>query len=137
MCAQSHFSGSFGREFRFADVRVLICRRPSFDLQTSEFRFADVPQRKCLKPRCRNCSKSWLEEIKLHLRDIARGGDGRLGPILLLLPHEPLLLLPGDAAAGLAGKVYSSQGEGRELGFPGSPQQLPKERGRELPSSFP
>ena len=44
---------------------------------------AETPQRKCLKPRCRNCSKSWLEEIKLHLRDIARGGDGRLGPILL------------------------------------------------------
>ena len=29
-------------EFRFADVRVSICGRPSFDLRTSEFRFADV-----------------------------------------------------------------------------------------------
>ena len=40
-----HLDASFDlqtSEFRFADVRVSICRRPSFDLQTSEFRFADV-----------------------------------------------------------------------------------------------
>ena len=29
-------------EVRFADARVSICGRPSFDSQTSEFRFADV-----------------------------------------------------------------------------------------------
>ena len=39
----------------------------------------------------------------LRLRDVARGGDGlRKPPILLLLPHEPLLLLPEDAAVALA-----------------------------------
>ena len=38
----------------------------------------------------------------MHLRDVARGGDGLAAPILLLLPHEPLLLLPGNAAFGLA-----------------------------------
>ena len=33
-------------------------------------------------------------------------------PILLLLPHEPLLLLPGDAAAGLASALVMDDWKG-------------------------
>ena len=60
----------------------------------------------------------------LRLRDVARGGDGRLGPILLLLPHEPLLLLPGNAAVGWD-SVLAGLGVPGRLGRPaGAPGQV-------------
>ena len=63
----------------------------------------------------------------MHMRDVARGGDGLCAPILLLLPHEPLLLLPEDAAVALAlALVLDACKAGATRGLVGLSACLPK-----------
>ena len=60
------------------------------------------------------------------MQEAGEYGDGlvKYAPILLLLPHEPLLLLPGNAAVGLCSVIEGLGVPGR-LGRPaGAPGQV-------------